>query len=74
MLKLKRNARRVLDYVLGVGLFLLALGLTSSSSWFRSHYPYLGYFVASLTTCFLVGLGPARKQVVSEATKYPRYG
>ena len=67
MLKLKRNARPVLDYVLGVGLFLLAFGLTSSSSWFRGHYPYLGYFIASLVTCFLVGLGPANMVAVLAA-------
>lgn len=67
MLKLKRNTSRVLDYVLGVGLFLLALALTGSSSWFRSHYPYLGYFVASLVTCFLFGLGPANVVAVLAA-------
>ena len=67
MLKLKQNVRRVLDYVLGVGLFLLAFGLTSASSWFRSHYPYLGYFIASLATCFLFGLGPANVVAVMVA-------
>jgi two-component sensor histidine kinase len=65
--KLKRNVRGVLDYVLGVGLFLLAFGLTVSWPWFRSHYPYLGYFAASLTTCFLVGLGPANLVAVLAA-------
>jgi len=58
-LTLNRVLRRALDYVLGAGLFLLAFALTTSSSWFRSHYPYLGYFAASLLACFLFGLGPA---------------
>ena len=59
MSKLNTNLRRVLDYVLGVGLFLLAFALTNTSVWFRSHYPYLGYFAASLLTCYLFGLWPA---------------
>ena len=67
VLKLKQNLRRVLDYVLGIGLFLLAFGLTSASSWFRSHYPYLGYFIASLAACFLFGLGPANVVAVLAA-------
>jgi two-component sensor histidine kinase len=56
---LRKNLRRLLGYVLGAGLFLLALGLTISSNWVAEHYPYLGYFIASLLTCYLVGLGPA---------------
>jgi two-component sensor histidine kinase len=72
--KLQKNARRVLDYVLGAALFVLALGLTSSSSWFRSHYPYLGYFIASLITCFLFGLGPANLvAVLAAAAVYLTY-
>lgn len=67
MLKLKQNLRRGLDYVLGVVLFLLALALTSASPWFRSHYPYLGYFIASLTACFLFGPGPANVVAVMAA-------
>ena len=51
--------RRVLDYVLGVVLFLLALALTTTSPWFRSHYPYLAYFVASVAACYWLGFGPA---------------
>ena len=67
MLKLKQNRRRVLDYVLGVVLFLLALALTSAFPWFHNHYPYLGYFIASLTACFLLGLGPANLVAVMAA-------
>ena len=67
MFRLKQNLGRALDYVLGVGLFLLALGLTSASPWFRSHYPYLGYFFASLATCFLFGCGPANVVAVMAA-------
>ena len=59
MAKLRGELRRVLDYVLGVVLFLLALTLTSTWPWFRSHYPYLAYFLASVTTCYWLGLGPA---------------
>jgi two-component sensor histidine kinase len=55
-------------------MFLLAFGLTSSSSWFRSHYPYLGYFIASLATCFLLGLGPANVvAVLAAAAVYYTY-
>jgi two-component sensor histidine kinase len=56
---LKGERRRVLDYVLGVVLFVLALSVTSSSSWFHSHYPYLAYFVASVGACYWLGIGPA---------------
>lgn len=56
---LRKSLRGLLGYVLGAGLFLLALGLTISSNWVAEHYPYLGYFIASLLTCYLVGLGPA---------------
>lgn len=67
MAKLNKTVRRVLDYVLGAGMFLLALGLASASPWLRSHYPYLGYFGASLATCFLFGLGPANLVAVLAA-------
>lgn len=67
VLKLQKNVRRGLDYVLGVVLLLLAFGLTYSSVWFRSHYPYLGYFAASLLTCFALGLGPANLVAVLAA-------
>lgn len=59
MPKLKAELRRVLDYVLGVVLFLLAFTLTSTAPWVHSHYPYLTYFVASVASCFWLGLGPA---------------
>jgi two-component sensor histidine kinase len=49
----------VLGYVFGVALFLLALTLTSTSPWFRSHYPYLAYFAASVAACYWLGFGPA---------------
>lgn len=48
----------MLDYVLGVVLFLLALTVTSTSPWFRSHYPYLAYFLASVIACYWLGPGP----------------
>jgi two-component sensor histidine kinase len=57
--KLKGKLRRVLDYVLGVVLFLLAVTLTVTSPWFHSHYPYLAYFLASVIACYWLGLGPA---------------
>ena len=59
MTKVKGELRLVLGYVLGVVLFLLALTLNTTSSWFRSHYPYLAYFLASVVACYWVGLGPA---------------
>jgi two-component sensor histidine kinase len=63
----KSDLRRVLDYVLGVVLFLLALILTSTSAWFRSHYPYLGYFLASVAACYWCGLGPGNLTAVLSA-------
>ena len=51
--------RRVLNYVLAAVLFLLALSLTISSPWVRSHYPYLAYFMASVAACYWLGLGAA---------------
>jgi two-component sensor histidine kinase len=55
----KGELRRILDYVLGVVLFLLALTLNITSPWFRSHYPYLAYFLASVIACYWRGAGPA---------------
>jgi two-component sensor histidine kinase len=57
--KSKGQARQVLDYVLGVVLFLLAFTLTTASSWFRGHYPYLAYFLVSVAACYWLGVGPA---------------
>jgi two-component sensor histidine kinase len=57
--KLKGELRRVLDYVLGVVLFLLAFTLTTTLPWVRSHYPYLAYFLASVGGCYWLGRGPA---------------
>jgi two-component sensor histidine kinase len=57
--ELKGQQRRVLGYVLGVVLFVLALTLTTTLPWFRSHYPYLAYFAASVAACYWLGLGPA---------------
>jgi two-component sensor histidine kinase len=59
LVKLEGERRRVLDYVLGVGLFLLALTLCITSTWLRSHYPYLPYFVVSISACYWLGMGPA---------------
>lgn len=59
MAKQQRELRRVLDYVLGVVLFLLGLIPTSTSPWVHSHYPYLGYFLASVAACYWLGLGVA---------------
>jgi two-component sensor histidine kinase len=44
---------------LGGALFLLALTLTSTWPWFRSHYPYLAYFLATVIACYWLGPGPA---------------
>ncbi len=57
--KLQGQRSWALGYVLGVVLFLLALSVTSTSIWVRSHYPYLAYFVASMAACYWLGLGPA---------------
>ena len=66
--------RRGLDYVFGIGLFLLAVSLTNTSPWFRAHYPYMGYFAATLVTCFILGLGPANLvAVLSAITIYLTY-
>ncbi len=59
--------RTLAGYALGTALFLLALGLTTSSTWFRNHYPYLAYFLASLATCYLAGIGPANFAAVLSA-------
>ena len=53
------NYKRLLGYAAGAASFVFALALTSSSVWFRNHYPYLAYVLASLATCYLVGIGPA---------------
>ena len=54
-----------------MALFGSAFVITSSGEWFRSHYPYLAYFVASVITCYLVGIGPANLvAVLSAATVY----
>jgi two-component sensor histidine kinase len=53
------NYKRLLGYAVGAALFALALALTTSSAWFRNHYPYLAYVLASLATCYLAGIGPA---------------
>lgn len=63
----KGDLRRVLGYVLGVVLFLLALTVTTTSPWFRSHYPYLAYFLASVATCYWRGLGPGNLVAVLSA-------
>jgi two-component sensor histidine kinase len=71
----KKDLGRVLDYVLGVALFLLALTLTSTSIWFRSHYPYLAYFLASVTACYWRGLGPGNLvAVLSAAAIFTTFG
>ena len=67
MTKLKGELRLVLDYVLGVVVFLLAFILTSTSAWFRSHYPYLAYFAASLGACYWLGQGPANLAAILSA-------
>ncbi len=56
---LRQDLRGPLGYVLGVAVFLLALGVTSSTAWFQIHYPYLAYLLAALATCYAAGLGPA---------------
>ena len=67
MNRLRTNLRRLLGYVLGVALFLLALALTTSSDWVAEHYPYLAYFIASLLCCYLVGPGPANMVALCSA-------
>jgi two-component sensor histidine kinase len=67
MNRLRTNLRRLLGYVLGAALFLLALGLTTTSTWVADHYPYLAYFIASLLCCYLAGLGPANMVAVLSA-------
>lgn len=67
MPKLRRELPRVLDYVLSAGLFLLAFILTSTWPWFRSHYPYLGYFLATVAACYWLGPGPANLAAVLSA-------
>jgi two-component sensor histidine kinase len=56
---LRQDLHGPLGYVLGVAVFLLALGVTVSNSWFQTHYPYLTYFLAALVACYAAGLGPA---------------
>jgi two-component system, sensor histidine kinase PdtaS len=56
---LRQDLRGPLGYVLGVAIFLLALGVTASTVWFQSHFPYMAYFLAGLATCYAAGLGPA---------------
>lgn len=56
---LRQDLRGPLGYGLGVAIFLLALGISSSTVWVPSHFPYLPYFLAGLTTCYAAGLGPA---------------
>jgi two-component sensor histidine kinase len=56
---LRQDLRGPLGYVLGVAVFLLALGLTTSAVWFQLHYPYLPYLIAALITCYAAGLRPA---------------
>ncbi len=46
-------------YALGAALFALALALTVGVPWFRDHFPYLAYFLASLAACYVSGIGPA---------------
>lgn len=67
MSKLPRELRRVLDYVLSVVLFLLAFILASTWPWFRSHYPYLGYFLATVISCYWLGPGPANVAAILSA-------
>ena len=54
-------------YAIGAALFLLALALTTSSAWFRNHYPYLAYVLASLATSYLAGIGAANMVAVLSA-------
>ena len=51
--------RKPLGYAMGVALFACAFAATSASLWFRIHFPYVGYFVASTLVCYVAGLGPA---------------
>jgi two-component sensor histidine kinase len=68
---LRQDLRGPLGYVLGVAVFLLALGLTSSTVWFQTHYPYLPYLFAALVACYAAGLGPAvLVAVLSSAAVY----
>jgi two-component sensor histidine kinase len=72
--KSKAELRPVLDYVLGVVLFLLAVAVVTSSPWLRSHYPYLPYFLASVFACYWLGLGPANLvAVLSAVAVYATY-
>ena len=71
LIQVREQLRKPLGYVLGAALFGCAFVITSSGEWFRSHYPYLAYFIASLVTCYLVGIGPANLvAVLSAATVY----
>ncbi len=56
---LRQDLRGPFGYVFGVAVFLLALGVSLSTVWFRTHFPYMGYFLAGLATCYAAGLGPA---------------
>ncbi len=74
MIKVREHLRKPLGYLLGVALFGFAFVITSSEEWFRGHYPYLAYFVASVATCYLVGIGPATLvTVLSAATVYATF-
>lgn len=71
LIKIREHLRKPLGYALGVALFGFAFAITSASEWFRSHFPYLGYFLASTLACYLVGVGPANLvAVLSAATVY----
>ncbi len=72
---LRQDLRGPLGYVLGVAVFLLAFGVTSSSTWFQSHFPYLPYFLAGLITCYAAGFWPAAfVAVLSSGAVYFSYG
>jgi two-component sensor histidine kinase len=55
-----RISRRALKgYALGAALFALAFAVTTFVPGLRSHYPYLAYFLASLSACYFGGVGAA---------------
>ena len=56
---LRQDLRGPFGYVFGVAVFLLALGVTLSTVWFRTHFPSMAYFMAGVATCYVAGLGPA---------------
>lgn len=67
MPKLRSRLEGPLGYVLGAALFVLAFGFTSTQDWFRSHYPYLAYFVTSLGAAYLAGMGPGNLAAILAA-------